>query len=425
MELPAGIDPANRSPMFLLSHPTGNAFARALLAAMLEAGLLGRFVTTLAVREDAPWLRPLPRSLHRELLRRRFDLPQERLLTHPLRELGRLLATRLGAGFLTRRETGPFCVDAVYRALDRAAARHVRALAKPLGLTGVYCYEDAALETFRTARDLGLSRCYDLPIAHWETSRRLMEEERKRLPEWAPTMEALHDSAEKTARKSGELELASTVICPSRFVYETLPPAIRSTKRCRVVPFGSPPARSESNRLRPEARPGPLRVLFAGSMSQRKGLADVFAAMARLGRTDVQLVVFGSPVAPMAFYRRQFPDFIYEPPRPHEEVLQLMETCDVLLLPSLVEGRALVQQEALVCGLPLVVTPNAGADDLIEEGRTGFLVPVRSPEVIAEKLDWFASHRNELEAMRPLARAAAARLTWPGYAKAILAAIFR
>ena len=70
----------------------------------------------------------------------------------------------------------------------------------------------------------------------------------------------------------------------------------------------------------------------------------------------------------MNFYREQCAGFIHEPPRPHAAVMQLMQTCDVLALPSLVEGRALVQQEAMACGLPLIVTANAGAEDLVEEG---------------------------------------------------------
>ena len=193
-------------------------------------------------------------------------------------------------------------------------------------------------------------------------------------------------------------------------------------KRCVIAPFGSPPPRPPVRRT--TASPNaPLRVLFAGSMSQRKGLADVFAAVRLLRRSGVELVVFGSPVAPFSFYRQQGPDFTYEAPRPHEEVLCLMERCDVLVLPSLVEGRALVQQEALSCGLPLIVTPNAGGEDLIDEGRTGFLVPIRSPSAIAEKIDWFASHRSDLESMRPYARETAAKLTWSGYAKTILDAV--
>src|ERR1051325_4035986 len=132
-------------------------------------------------------------------------------------------------------------------------------------------------------------------------------------------------------------------------------------------------------------------------------------------RSDVELVVMGSPVAPLEFYRKEFPTFIYEPPRPHAQVLELMQSCDVLVLPSIVEGRALVQQEAMACGLPLVVTANAGGEDLVEEGRTGFLVPIRAPEQIAEKIAWLADHRDALPAMREAAQRKAASYTWEKY----------
>jgi glycosyltransferase involved in cell wall biosynthesis len=408
--------------MILLSHPTGNAFSRAILRGLLEADLLGQFVTSIAVNSCGGLIQCLPKSIRTECLRRHFEVPPSLVSAYPVKELCRLAAQRVGAGFLTRQETGLLSCDAIYRGIDRAVARHLPGWARRRRLTGVYCYEDGALETFRAARNLGLRTCYDLPIAYWETAGSLMREELERVPQWRPTMEAIRNSAAKLQRKTEELDLADTVLCPSRFVYDTLPSSARESKRCVMVPFGSPPLRIGAKRA-PQSTTAPLRVLFAGSMTQRKGLADLFAAMKLLHRADVQLVVFGSPLAPMSFYRAQFSDFVYEAPRPNEQVLRLMETCDILVLPSLVEGRALVQQEALSCGLPLIITPNTGGQDLIEEGLTGFLVPIRSPEAIAEKIEWFADHRGELEAMRVHARRKAAELTWPDYARQTVAAI--
>lgn len=158
-------------------------------------------------------------------------------------------------------------------------------------------------------------------------------------------------------------------------------------------------------------------------MTQRKGLADVFAAVRQFGCQDVELVVMGAPVAPMEFYRSECPHFIHKPSRPHTEVLALMETCDVLVLPSIVEGRALVQQEALSRGLPLLVTANAGGEDLIEPGVTGWLVPMRDPAALAERIAWFAEHRAELPSMREAARRKAAERTWAAYTGKIIAAL--
>jgi len=187
------------------------------------------------------------------------------------------------------------------------------------------------------------------------------------------------------------------------------------------MPFGSPSSGPEGPRG--SRGKGPLRVLFAGSLTQRKGLADLFAAMKLLGSSAIELVVMGSLVRPLRWYREQCGNFTYEAPRPHADVLRLMRTCDVFVLPSLVEGRALVQQEAMISGLPLLATRNAGGEDLIVEGETGFLLPIRSPEAIAEKITWCCGNRGRLADMGIAARNRAAQLTWRGYGEQVLAAI--
>jgi glycosyltransferase involved in cell wall biosynthesis len=125
----------------------------------------------------------------------------------------------------------------------------------------------------------------------------------------------------------------------------------------------------------------------------------------------------------MEFYRREFAGFIYEPNRPHAEVLELMESCDVFCLPSIVEGRALVMQEAMSRGLPLIITPNTGGEDLIEEGVTGFLVPIRRADEIAGRIAWFADNRPAVIEMSHAAQAKAGRLTWDAYGRIIANAI--
>jgi glycosyltransferase involved in cell wall biosynthesis len=158
-------------------------------------------------------------------------------------------------------------------------------------------------------------------------------------------------------------------------------------------------------------------------MSQRKGLGDLFAAMRMLDRRDVELVIMGTPQAPMEFYSNEFAGFTYEPNRPHAEVLELMLGCDVFCLPSIVEGRALVMQEAMSRGLPLIITPNTGGEDLIEEGVTGFLVPIRRADRIADRIAWFADNRPALCEMSRAAQAKAGQLTWDAYGKTIADAI--
>ncbi len=389
--------------MILLAHPFGNANVRALLAALEREKALAKFVTSLGWSGES--------SLAARLPRRGYDLPGEKIHAAPLRELVRLLAARAGARRLIEHERGWASIDRVWQGVDAEAARWLRAHAGDTA--AVYGYEDCALQLFEAARALGKRRVYELPIAYWETAQRLLREEAERYPDWEPTLGATRDSAEKLARKTRELELAELVVCPSDFVRDSLPTGTRSV----VAPFGSPAivhaARRQNDRL---------RVLFAGSMTQRKGLADVFAAMKLLKPGAAELVVMGSPLQPLEWYHARG-QFTYEPPRPHAAVLRLMQSCDVLVLPSIVEGRALVQQEAMACGLPLIATRNAGGEDLIVEGETGFLVPIRAPEALAEKISWCAEHPGEIAGMGIAAQRRAAEFTWRGYGETILAAI--
>jgi glycosyltransferase involved in cell wall biosynthesis len=402
--------------MILLVHPFGNANVRAVLAGLDRSDRLARFITTLGWSRSSPILQALPENFRREMMRRGYDLPHYKILSHPGREIVRQLAQKIGLHWLTKHETGWASIDKIWCGLDRVAADYLLENHERLKIRGVYAYEDCAVRLFERAKELELQRIYDLPIAYWETAQRLLRHEAERYPQWEPTLGGTRDSEEKLARKTRELELAETVICPSAFVLESLPEKARLSKKCVVAPFGSP----EANRSYATHTHGQLRFLFAGALSQRKGLADLFSAMKLVNCPGAELVVMGAPILPMQFYRNQFPGFIHEPPRSHEAVLQLMNSCDVLVLPSIVEGRALVQQEAMACGLPIIVTRNAGGEDLIDEGETGFLVPAGAPEAIAEKIEWFLRNRGKLPGMREASRAKAAKLTWAAYGDQIL-----
>jgi glycosyltransferase involved in cell wall biosynthesis len=402
--------------MILLSHPTGNEFVRAALAAFDRAGMLGEFWTTVSWNSNSLINRALAPRLREMLQRRSFPEPL-RSRTHvvPFREMVRLFGGAIGVR--SKRETGWFSADAVLCELDRKVADRLR---KIDNCDAVYAYEDAAFESFETARDRGFKRIYDLPIAYWETSQRLLREEAERYPDWEPTLGGTRDSDEKLSRKTQELILAQLMICPSRFVLESLPAAARAQKECIIAPFGSPIVDLNKDPKRNSRR---LRLLFAGALTQRKGLADVFEAMKLVGSNSVELVVMGSLLRPISWYRDQFADFTYETPRPHGEVLRLMQSCDVFVLPSIVEGRALVQQEAMACGLPVIATKNAGADDAIVDGETGFLVPIRSPAALAEKIGWCAANRSIVDGMGIAARKRASEFTWRAYGENIVAAV--
>ena len=84
------------SSQVMLVHATGNANVRQALLAFEDAGILDSFQTTIAYLQDSPWGKMLPASLRAELNRRSYPgIPYEKIHSHPVREVLRLLAQKL------------------------------------------------------------------------------------------------------------------------------------------------------------------------------------------------------------------------------------------------------------------------------------------------------------------------------------------
>ncbi len=400
--------------MLLLAHPTGNTFSRAAARAFLAAEWLHEFDTCFSWNANTPLARILPPSLAAQLSRRSFaDVPLSLQHSHPWRELLRLAGLDRSLPWLNRHERGPLSIDAIYRSFDRHVAGRLPALRS---LQAVYAYEDGALRTFQAAERLGLRRIYDLPIGYWRAARQIFEEERELQPEWACTLTGLSDSAAKWARKDEELRLADVVVVPSEFVRSTLIHNGAPVAPIAVVPFGSPPALSEPPPTPPK---GPLRVLYVGSLGQRKGLSYALEAV-KLLSDQVTLTLIGRPTAhqcsPLASaldHHRYFASL------PHPQILEQMRQHDVLLFPTLFDGFGLVITEALSQGLPVIATAHSGAPECIHDGVEGFIVPIRDSKAIAERLQQLADDRDQLAAMRQACLLRAAVLSWAGYEQAL------
>lgn len=404
--------------MLLLAHPTGNTFFRAAARAFHARGWLLELDSCVCWDPHAPLASLLPPSLAAQLQRRSFlDVPRSLRHGHPWRELLRLGGAGRLLPALQRHESGLLSVDGVYRSFDRHVAARLPSL---VGLKGVYAYEDAALHTFRVAKALGLKRFYDLPIGHWRSAQRIFAEERDLQPAWACTLTGLSDSPAKLARKDEELALADAVIVPSHFVRDTLEIHQACSAPIHVVPFGSPPALDEVS-LTPET--GPLRVLYVGSLGQRKGVSYLLASIDALG-PKVRLTLIGRPTSPdCAPLNAALERHSWIPTLPNSEILEQMRKHDVLVLPSLFEGFALVISEALSQGLPVIATRNSGAMECIRDGVEGFLVPIRNAQAITDRLQQLVDHREHLAKMRQACLERARELSWAGYEAGLCAVV--
>ena len=387
---------------FVVSHPTGNTFVRALLNQLNNQNQLEKFFTTIGVGIGA---NPLIRSFCKE--KRKYAIPDKMISRQWMPEFARLLSK--GDQEKKRRK-----VDLSYQALDHKVSLALSNHSSQI----LHAYEDGCSSSFARAKQQGIQCSYELPIAHWATARRLLAEEAERHPEWEPTLESTREPEEKLCQKEEELRLADRISCPSQFVLDSIPLEISQKTPCQVSPFGSPPC--EPVDFERSTQSDTLKLLFVGSMSQRKGLADLFEAMKLLKGEPVSLSILGQPSMPMEFYRRQFSEFEYFPPCSNKKVRAIMKEHDALVLPSIVEGRALVQQEALSCGLPIIVTPNSGGEDLVVEGKTGYMVPIRSPEKIKEAVNVLLANNINKSEIQQLCQKNATQYSWASYAQKII-----
>jgi starch synthase len=133
-------------------------------------------------------------------------------------------------------------------------------------------------------------------------------------------------------------------------------------------------------------------VLFAGSVSLRKGVPYLLEAFAKLRHPAKRLRVAGYLDPDMKHVLKRMPleDVEVLGPLPKAQLTELMRKSHVLVLPSIEDGFGLVMAEAMACGCPVISSTNTGGQDLYTNELEGFTVPIRSADAITERLQRLA-----------------------------------
>jgi glycosyltransferase involved in cell wall biosynthesis len=284
------------------------------------------------------------------------------------------------------------------------------------GCDVLHALAGTGLEAGRRLHEEGGRWVCDRASTHIRTQQAILEEEHAR---WG--VEAPYFSAAGTERAEAEYDGADAIVVPSEFVRRSFLERGFSEARIVKCTYGvdlthfQPRPRHESRRT--------LRVVFLGTASVRKGIGYLLEAvrpLVREGAVETWLIGARHPQAApvLARHAGEFQAF---GPFPRRELSAWLSRCDVLVLPSVEEGLAYVMAQAMACGIPVVATPNTGAEDLFTDGVEGFIVPPRSSESIRERLRWMLDHRDDV---REMGRAALARVQrvggWSAYAEGLV-----
>jgi len=374
-----------RNKTIILSHPTGNSNVRALLSGLINAGLLNKFYTCIAVLENSFLQKFTKYFFLGGFSKRVFDSNVKPYLhIRPYREIGRLVSQKLGWKEVVKHEEGIFCVDKVYSDLDLYISNNLK------DAEGVYAYEDGAVSSFRKAKSKGIFCIYDLPTGYWRAHEKYLVDEIKERPDWMKTITCVFDSKEKLARKDEELALADIIFVASNFTKKTLELFPGALAPIYVIPYGFPPICEKRTYKSIKSRK--IKLLFVGNLTQLKGIANVFEAVATL-KDQVDLTVVGKRVSyNFSPLEKELAKYTWIPSLPNEEVLKLMQHHDILIFPSLFEGYGLVVAEAMSQGTPVITTNRTCGADFIQHGINGWIVPAGNTFEIVKTLNEILEH---------------------------------
>lgn len=168
-----------------------------------------------------------------------------------------------------------------------------------------------------------------------------------------------------------------------------------------------------------------FRVIFCGKMSPRKGIHYLLDAFNALNLPNAELWVIGSP--PDAAFGQVLNPLITARVKvlgayPQERLPELYAQGSVFVLPSLADGFGMVVPQAMACGLPVIVTENVGASDVVSEGVDGFVIPIRDTDALSQKLSMlYEQPEMRIEMGKAAAHKADSELSWRAYGDRLVA----
>jgi glycosyltransferase involved in cell wall biosynthesis len=389
---------------------------------LAEAGNLDRFVTGFyygghgPASELARQLLPCQFARLRRTLRKRHDrrIPADRVRSTWSFDAALAVENRLAA----RSSQGQHAVARWRtRRFDRFVAREIERKAPSAALI----FSDVGSEfALPACRRLGVPSILSMVHGEVREEKAVLESEAERSPDFFPiylgdgrldldALDWLH------RRRLRDLELADRILVPSEHIASTLARHGTPRERVSVIPYAA-----DTGRFHPlpgKRHDESCTFLFAGGITQRKGIKYLLEAWRMVRRPGWRLQLLGALPRDPGPLKAYLGEVEHLGRVAHSEMASRMAAADVFVFPSLFEGSAVVTYEALACGLPCLVTPDAGS--VVREGSEGYLVPPADVEALAEAMERLGSDPALRESMAVAARLRAEEFGWDRYQAAI------
>ncbi len=268
----------------------------------------------------------------------------------------------------------------------------------------------SALKTGRLVQKRGGKFICDRGSSHSRYQEELLAEEYRR---W--NVETAPNDPRDIVREEAIYAEADAITVPSTFALESFVEMGVAREKLHRIPYGV-----RLDRFSPVMEPPSDRIefVFVGSVSLRKGIPYLLQAFARLQHPRKRLRIVGS-------VSREIQPVLARLPTENVEFLGLLPQAELpailsgshaFVLPSVEEGLALVQAQALASGCPVIASRNTGSEDLYTNGVEGWIVSPRDVDALAAAMQMLADDPTLQQRMRSAALTRVASLGgWQTY----------
>lgn len=295
-------------------------------------------------------------------------------------------------------------------AFARAAAR-----AKVPEYDVFFGYSYASLEAMEVAKRRGAFCVLD-QIDPGEKEHEIIRAEEAKWPEYVRSRRD-RVPAMVYERLHREWALADLIIVNSEWSRQCNIEKGAPAEKIEVLPLayeaaGSAPAVS----VRPAG--AVVDFLWLGRVTLQKGIQYLVQAAEQLQAQPVRFLVAGVLEVSPRIQERAPANIVWLDRVTRARKAELLRDCEAFLLPTLSDGFALTQLEAFGAGLPVIATTHCGR--VVEDGRTGFVIPAGDPSVLAEAIVRFADDPNLKHRMGPACRSAVVAYSVERYADQLI-----
>jgi len=275
----------------------------------------------------------------------------------------------------------------------------------------IHTWPVGALKTLAMASEMGIPTVLERPNAHTQFAYEVVQRECERLGVALPPGHEHAHNSEVLRKEQQEYQLADGLLCPSDFVRQTFLDRGFSPEKLVRHQYGfDEQMYSPSKDLR-DASQG-LTMIFAGGCAPRKGLHYALEAWLQSSAHRTGTFLIAGVFVPG--YREKLSAMLAHPSVQvlghRDDLPKLMRTCDVLILPSIEEGSALVTYEARGCGCVLLVSDATGA--VCGHMKTGLVHRAGDVVALTEQITMLHEDRGLLERLRAASLSSAHEVTW-------------